>query len=462
MLAYAMSERSHKNVLIIKRKIQNVDLAYSQLFWDNGRSMDKYSMNWKTAIAIIMAAILIVGAFFVGRHEGSTQALNDLVPPGDASLVTSEQFAPFWQAWSLLQQKYVLATSTATDTENKIYGAIGGMVASEGDPYTVFFPPSENSLFQSSIAGTFSGVGMEIDQKNSNIVVVAPLKDSPAEKAGIKTGDMIVSIDGKSTASMAVDTAVNLIRGQKGTTVHLLVLHQSATTPVKINIVRDTIAIPTIDTEVQSGTGSSTATSTASSAGLQPNGIFIIKLYEFTADSPNLFRDALRQFVQSGSHKLILDLRGNPGGYLEAAWDMASWFLPAGQKVVTEDFGKNGSPQIYYSKGYNIFNKNLDMIILVDGGSASAAEILSGALEQHGVAKLVGTKTFGKGSVQELINITPDTSLKVTVARWLTPDGTNLSENGLVPDVVVPLTATSTAANDPQMKKAVEMLQEEN
>jgi carboxyl-terminal processing protease len=423
--------------------------------------MDKYSMNWKTAVAIIVAVILIVGAFFLGRHAGSVQTFNNLIPAGDTTLVSQQEFTPFWQAWSLLQQKYVLATSTATDTQNKIYGAIEGMVASEGDPYTVFFPPEENSLFQSSIAGTFDGVGMEIDQKNGNIVVIAPLKDSPAEKAGIETGDTIVSIDGKSTASMAVDTAVNLIRGQKGTQVHLLVLHQNATTPVEIDITRDTIDIPTIDTEVQSGTGSSTATSTASAAGLQPNGIFIIKLYEFTADSPNLFRDALRQFVQSGSHKLILDMRGNPGGYLEAAWDMASWFLPAGEKVVTEDFGKNGSPQVYYSKGYNIFNKNLDMVILVDGGTASAAEILSGALEQHGVAKLVGTKTFGKGSVQELINITPDTSLKVTVARWLTPDGTNLSENGLVPDVVVPLTATSTAANDPQMAKAVEMLQEE-
>ena len=270
--------------------------------------MDKFSMNNRTAIAIIVAVVLIVCAFFYGRHEGNAQALNNLIPPGDASLATQEQFAPFWQAWSIVQQKYVLATSTATDTQNKIYGAIAGMVASEGDPYTVFFPPEENSLFQSSIAGTFDGVGMEIDQKNGNIVVIAPLKDSPAEKAGIETGDTIISIDGKSTSGMAVDTAVNLIRGQKGTKVHLSVLHPNATTPVSIDIVRDTIDIPTIDTEIQSGTGTSTATSTAEAAGLQPNGIFIIKLYEFTADSPNLFRDALRQFVQSGSHKLILDL----------------------------------------------------------------------------------------------------------------------------------------------------------
>ena len=256
--------------------------------------MGRYPINTKVAIAIIAAVVLIAISFFFGRHEGSQETFNSLVPAGDSSLISQQEFAPFWQAWSLLQQKYVLATSTATDTQNKVYGAIEGMVASEGDPYTVFFPPEENSLFQSSIAGTFQGVGMEIDQKVGNIVVIAPLKGSPAEKAGIKTGDTIVSIDGKSTGGMAVDTAVNLIRGQKGTTVHLSVLHQDATAPVAINIVRDTIDIPTIDTEVENGTGSSSATSTASAAGLQPNGIFIIKLYEFTADSPDLFRAALR------------------------------------------------------------------------------------------------------------------------------------------------------------------------
>ena len=421
------------------------------------------AVKGKTAAAIIVAVILIVGAFFAGRQEGAEATISALVPPGAAGLVSSDEFAPFWQVWSLLQQKYVLATTTATDTQDKVYGAIEGLVASEGDPYTVFFPPEENSLFQSSIAGTFDGVGMEVDQKDGNIVVIAPLKGSPAEKDGIESGDAILSIDGKSTDGMDVDTAVNLIRGTAGTTVHLSILHPNAQAPVEIDIVRAAIAIPTIDTEVETGTGASATTTEASATGLQPNGIFIIRLYEFTADSPDLFRTALRQFVASGSHKLILDLRGNPGGYLEAAWDMASYFLPAGETVVTEDFGKNGPPQVYYSKGYNIFaGKGLDMEILVDGGTASAAEILSGALEQHGVAKLVGTKTFGKGSVQELINVTPDTSLKVTVARWLTPNGTNLSENGLVPDYVVPLTASSSPANDPQMAKAVQLLQAEN
>jgi carboxyl-terminal processing protease len=204
-------------------------------------------------------------------------------------------------------------------------------------------------------------------------------------------------------------------------------------------IVRDVINIPTLDTDVT-----------------HP-GVFIIKLYSFTAQSPDLFRNALRQFVSSGDHKLILDLRDNPGGYLDAAWDMASWFLPAGKTIVTEDFGTNGSPDIYRSKGYNVFNSNLQMLILVNNGSASASEILAGALQEQGIAKLVGQKTFGKGVVQELIPITSDTSLKVTVARWLTPNGHNLSHDGLDPDYLVTSTSSDPTV-DLVTDRAVQIL----
>ena len=161
----------------------------------------------------------------------------------------------------------------------------------------------------------------------------------------------------------------------------------------------------------------------------------------------------------SHNHKLILDLRGNPGGYLDAAWDMASFFLPAGTVVVTEDFGKNEDPKIYRSKGYNIFTSKLKLLILVDGGSASASEILAGALTENGVGKLVGAKTFGKGSVQQLISLTPETSLKITIARWLTPDGHNLSHDGLEPDYKVEVTEKDIAAKkDAAMEKAIELL----
>jgi carboxyl-terminal processing protease len=383
--------------------------------------------------AIILA--LFIGVY-IGSHSSATVNRSDLV---DQSLVTSDKFQIFWKAWQILDNKFVTAASSTVDS--KIYGAIEGLASSYGDPYTVFFPPEQAKAFAEDIAGNFQGVGMEIGIKDKQLQVVAPIKDSPAFNAGVKTGDLILKIDGTSTMDMSVDEAVKLIRGPKGSTVKINFLPVGGTKPVDKNITRDVINIPTLDTDTK------------------PGGIFVIRLYSFTADSPDLFRNALRQFVASGDHKLILDLRGNPGGYLDAAWDMASWFLPAGKTVVTEDFGGNKTPQVYRSKGYNIFNNNLQMMILVDNGSASAAEILAGALKENGIAKLVGVKTFGKGSVQELVSLTSDTSLKVTIARWLTPSGHNLSHDGLDPDYNVEITDKDVASKtDSQMNKAVDLL----
>jgi carboxyl-terminal processing protease len=311
-------------------------------------------------------------------------------------------------------------------------------VKSYGDPYTVFMPPVEAKMFEDDIRGNFSGVGMEIGIKDEILTVITPLKNTPAERAGINAGDQILKIDDTITSGLSVDEAVRIIRGENGTTVSLTILKKGAEEPKEIKVVRAVITIPTIDTENRS------------------DGIFVIKLYNFSAVSPGLFRDALRQFVESGSHKLILDLRGNPGGYLDAAIDMASFFLPAGKVVVTEDFGGNKDNTVYRSKGYNVFNDSLRMVILVNEGSASASEILAGALHEHNIAKLVGEKTYGKGSVQEVIKITPETTLKVTVARWLTPSGHNISKEGLMPDVVVE--RGKDPLKDSQFDKAVELL----
>ncbi|HRY62976.1 MAG TPA: S41 family peptidase, partial [Candidatus Paceibacterota bacterium] len=196
--------------------------------------------------------------------------------------------------------------------------------------------------------------------------------------------------------------------------------------------------------------------------GLREDGVFVVRLFNFSAPSADLFRDALRKFIFSGSDKLVLDLRGNPGGYLEAAVDMASWFLPSGKVIVSEEFGTNSNqaPNIHRSKGYNIFDpKVLKMAILIDKGSASASEILAGALNEHGVAKLVGEKSFGKGSVQELIPVTGDTFLKITVAKWMTPNGHSISDFGLTPDIIVPITKEDIAAGkDPQLERAAKLL----
>jgi len=404
--------------------------------------MENKKLNYVLVCLPIAIFALFVG-IYVGQRQSAistnTTSSNGFLSEPLSKVANSEDFATFWKVWQILDQKYVSAGSTTEQT--KVYGAIQGLAQSYGDPYTVFFPPVESKLFNDDIKGDFGGVGMEIGIKDKQLVVVAPLKGSPAEAVGVKAGDAIIAIDGTSTASLSSDQAVKVIRGPKGTVVKITFVPVGGTKQVVRSITRDTINIPTIDTSTK------------------PGGIFVISLYSFTAQSANLFRNALRSFVISGDHKLVLDLRGNPGGYLDAAVDMASWFLPAGKVVVTEDFGKNASSNVFRSNGNNIFNKNLDMLVLVDGGSASAAEILAGALKEQGVAKLVGTKTFGKGSVQELIPITSDTSLKVTIARWLTPNGHNLSHDGLDPDYLVPLSDSATSTiKDVQMQKAVDLL----
>jgi len=415
---------------------------------------------WSKQILLIVIAILVIGiSFAVGFSAGfnNRPAIETVtaLDNKDSGKPANVDFGAFWKAWNIINEKFVSSATTTSD-QDKVWGAIEGLSASLKDPYTVFFPPENAKIFQSEISGNFEGVGMEIGMKDDIITVIAPLKDTPASKAGILSGDRILKINDTQTPGMKVDQAIKLIRGKKGTQVVLTILHEGKKEPIEIKITRDTIAIPTIDTELkQMASGQKDGPLN----GLGQNGVFVIRLYSFSATSPDLFRQALRKFIESDSNNLVLDLRGNPGGYLEAAVDIASWFLPPGKVIVSEDFGKNAPKIVYRSKGYNVFKKNLKFVILVNGGSASASEILAGALKEHGIAKLVGAKTFGKGSVQELVDITPDTSLKVTVARWLTPDGNSISEQGIKPDVEVTMTAEDVAKNkDPQMDAATRLL----
>lgn len=357
----------------------------------------------------------------------------------ETQVATQADFSPFWKVWNTLNEKYPYA-SKITDQE-RVYGAIGGLVNSLNDPYSVFFTPEETKSFEEEIAGNFDGIGMEIGIKDKTLTVIAPLKNTPAYQANIKSGDKILKINETATSGLGIEKAIKLIRGPKGTVVTLTIFREGSQKPKEIKITRDTINIPTLDME------------------LRKDGIFMIRLYSFSANSANLFRNAMKQFTESGKDKLLLDLRGNPGGYLEAAIDMASWFLPTGKIIVTEDYGSNKTAEIFRSKGYDIFNDSLKFVILIDGGSASASEILAGAIQDNGRAKLVGAQSFGKGSVQEVVNITPDTILKVTVARWLTPNGISISEKGLTPDYSVEVTQKDLDTKiDPQLNKAVELL----
>lgn len=388
---------------------------------------------------LAMGAMFILGVFFGFNNRPAVSNITSLVnKESDVPDEKKIDFSPFWTTWKLLDEKYV--SEDGPQNQEKVWGAIQGLVSSLGDPYSVFLPPAETEMFESDISGNFEGVGMEIGIRDKILTVIAPLKGTPAEKAGVLPGDKIIKIDETGTVDLSVDKAVKLIRGKKGTTVKLSIIRGPKDEALEISVTRDTINIPTIDTEIK-------------------NDVFIIRLYNFSANSPSLFRESLREFAVSGKDKLILDLRGNPGGYLEAAVDMASWFLPAGKVIVREDFGKKAEPVVYRSKGYDVFNESLKMVILVNAGTASASEILAGALSEHGKAKLVGEKTFGKGSVQELVKVTSDSSLKITVARWLTPNGVSISKNGLKPDIEVPITKEDLEnKRDVQIDKAIQLL----
>lgn len=402
------------------------------------------SLRGVLILVFLIGALAFAGGFEYATYRGVYAATSTADMPQDVD------FSPVWKAWGILDDNFVpaavasttpIATSTEAQNQERVWGMIGGLAASLGDPYTFFLPPVENKQFSSDMSGQFEGVGMEIDIKDQVLTVVTPLKGTPADRAGIKSGDQILKIDGTSTRDMDVSAAIKIIRGPKGTQVVLTIQRAGWAEPREIKVTRDVISVPTVTTTKR------------------PDGVFVIALATFTSNAPDLFRNALREFVESGDTKLVLDLRGNPGGYLDAAVNIASWFLPSGAVVVTEDYAGHTQNIIHRSSGYDIFNENLKMVILVDKGSASASEILADALRYYKKGTMVGTNTFGKGVVQELFDITPETSLKVTVARWLGPDGVQIPHDGLVPDVMATTSDEAIkAGEDPQMDKAVEIL----
>lgn len=402
----------------------------------------------------LIIVLIFAAGFFIG-NIGSSYAENK-----NANI----DIKTFWKVWDILDEEFVatkhkdklgneISTTTETEYDNlskeerRLYGAIKGMVESEQDPYTTFFTPQEAKSFETEIKGSFEGIGMEVGKKDGVITVIAPIVGSPSEKAGLKSGDKIVKIDGKSTVDMKVDDAVKIIRGPKGTAVTLQIYREGVDKPLDFKIVRDTIQLPTLDKAYDKKTG-----------------IYTIKVYSFSEQVNGLFKQAMVEFASSKSDKLIIDLRGNPGGYLESAVDMASYFVPQGKVIVSQDYGEKKTIENLRSIGYPLLaNRKVKVVVLIDGGSASASEIVAGALQDYKLATLLGEKSFGKGSVQEYIKITSKTGLKVTIARWLTPNGNSISVSGLTPDILVPKATSTTIEQikdrtDNQYLKAVEFL----
>jgi carboxyl-terminal processing protease len=389
-------------------------------------------------LLLVVALSFSIGTVFGYMRRPWIDRVNG-VENKNPQVVTTVDFEPFWKAWNIINEKSPDAVKLSD--QDRVWGAVKGLVGSLNDPYSTFFPPEEAKQFAETIDNEFSGVGMEVGIKDKVLTVVAPMKGSPADKAGIKSGDKIFKIDGKIASEMTVDEAIKLIRGQAGTQVSLTLYREGEIEPLVIKVTRDIIKVPVVESKQRE------------------DGVYVISVYNFGTDVASLFQKELQTFVASGSSKLVIDLRGNPGGLLEAAIDMSSWFLPQGTAVVIEDFGAKGQPQTYRSRGYALPIQNLKIAILVDGGSASASEIMTGALQENGVAKVFGTQTFGKGSVQELVPLTSDTSIKITVAKWLTPKGNSISEKGIAPDVEVKITKDDLEKKrDPVLEKAAAYL----
>lgn len=403
--------------------------------------MKRMTMN-AVALALVLA-IGFAGGITVGA-AGTGKAFSSLPLIGDGLDGTPDDSADltdFWKAWNALDAKFVEthASSTLPNAKEKVWGAIQGLTNSYGDPYTVFMPPEEAKQFADDIAGNFEGVGMEIGIKDDLLTVISPLKGTPAERAGIRAGDGILSINETATEGLSTDAAVKLIRGPKGTEVRLRILRDGEI--LEITVIRDRIEVPTIEHSLD-----------------QDSGVYTISFYSFTGNSADLFNRALDAFKRSGSTKLLIDLRGNPGGYLEAAVSIAGNFLPDGTVVVTEDYKGKRENLVHRSKGRGGVADTVTVAILINQGSASASEILAGALQDEDRATLIGERSFGKGSVQELVKVAGG-ALKVTVARWLTPAGRSISDGGLAPDIEVKRTPEDfTSGKDPQRERAIRFL----
>ncbi len=414
-----------------------------QLFMDNiekNQQAQHITMGAKMFIGIVFVAGVFLGGVYIGyQNRPATEKIVSVIHK-EPTVNQTTDFSPFWKAWAIVNDKF--AGADATSDEDRMYGAIKGMLGSFNDPYTTFFPPAENSIFEGEIAGTFDGIGIEIGEKDDILTVIAPLKDTPADRAGIESGDKIVKIDDTSTNNLSIDKAIALIRGKAGTTVNISIVREGFTAPKVFPVVREQIALPTIDTTTY-----------------PDQKVFVIHLYNFSAQSPELFRQALQEYLDSGYPNLLLDLRGNPGGYLDAAVMIGGWFIPEG-KVIVKEIGKDPADiRVHTSSGPTVFPEKSKLIVLVDQGSASASEILAGALSEQGIGILAGVQTYGKGSVQEVIKLTNDTSLKITIAKWYTPKGVSISESGLTPSVSIPYPESKDAkeGEDLQLEAAVKL-----
>lgn len=369
---------------------------------------------------------------------------------------TNVDFGLFWDVWQRLFVSYIDRASL--DTQKMVWGAIRGMVNALDDPYTVFLPPKENKDFKEDLGGQFEGIGAQLGLKDGRIIVIAPLADTPAEKTGIRAGDYILKVNDEETAGWTVPEAVTKIRGPRGTAVKLTMLHENENKPVDITVVRDMITVVSVETWTKPVSAIGEVSGIPSTKKLtQTATVSYIRLSRFGDHTNQEWEKAVSEVVtaqRNGSKGLVFDLRNNPGGYLDGAVFIASEFIKNG--VVVSQVNSNGTKEDYpVSRSGKLLN--IPVIVLVNKGSASAAEIVAGALRDYKRATLVGETTFGKGSVQTPEDLPGGAGLHITTGKWLLPKGDSISKTGVTPEVLVPMEEFE-ATRDAQLAKAIELL----
>ena len=407
-------------------------------------------INFTLIRYLILALIVLAATFSAGYllgfkgYQGSLAEFPKVtitreLPPDKKDL----DFSLFWRVWDTINTSYF--DKEKVISANMVYGAIEGMVSALGDPYTVFLPPDKNRVVQEDLLGSFDGIGIQIGFKGNQLAVIAPLPNSPSEKAGIEAGDFIVGIKDEAkgiergTVGISITDAVSAIRGPAGTIVTLTLLREGQEEPIVVDVVRESIDVPSV---------------TLTFVGDDEN-IAQVRLLKFGGETEAEWEEAVIEILKKQSLKgIVLDLRNNPGGYLQGAVDIASEFMKTGRVVVIEERGEQKSEYVVEKIGRF---PNTPLVVLVNQGSASASEILAGALRDDKKVKLVGEKTFGKGTIQEPQQVDGGAGLHITVARWLTPSGVWVDGEGLTPDFE--LEDNGETDEDEQLQKAIELLQ---
>lgn len=423
------------------------------------------SLKFIRNLSIILALLILsLGlGFYLGSksvpYESIKTSATFLGKEPKDRLVTVD-FSLFWDVWDRLNKRYI--DKDALDPQKMIYGAISGMVSALEDPYTVFLPPEKNKEVKDDLGGKFEGIGAQLGVKDKKIVVVAPLKGTPAEASGIKAGDWIIKVDGKETANWTLPEAVSKIRGPRGSNVVLTVLHKGEEKSADITVTRDTIKIASVEWELNN------VTCQMSNAKCEivetPCGncskIIYLKLGRFGDETSLDWNRAVNEIVkaiESSSNQaikgLILDLRNNPGGYLSGSVFIASEFLEK-DPVVIQEYANERRETFNVERQGKLLT--IPMVVLINKGSASASEIVAGALKAHNRARLIGETSFGKGSIQEAQELPDGSGIHITTAKWLLPNGEWINDKGVTPDVIIE--DGEGEDEDLQLDKAVEIL----